>query len=247
MPRGILKYNHHNHDASKGIRWDEDNLMLTEAGKGATMKITEPKTPYIHYDHETDRVLGNTGAVPPMELTSALNEAAASTASTGSTSSLHAESPMHASTYTSQGEADEWDSSDDEEPKDPEEQERHNRFAHLRSEHYNMKEALRKGRELASAAVEEDDSSEEDHGDDDDGRRDAFDDGDDEDDDDDEEETNNDEKRSRDSYPCDEVFSLDGDDAVGSEGNGSGSRRALRGGGGRVNGAGSGHSKMDTS
>lgn len=38
--------------------WDEDNIMLTEAGKDSTMKITEPKTPYVYYDHESDEVAG---------------------------------------------------------------------------------------------------------------------------------------------------------------------------------------------
>ena len=45
----------------KRIRWDEDNLMITEAGKGNTQKITEPKTPFIHYNSETDEVFGHTG------------------------------------------------------------------------------------------------------------------------------------------------------------------------------------------
>jgi protein phosphatase inhibitor 2 len=40
----------------KRIKWDEENLRLTEAAKDSTMKITEPKTPFVHYDMETDTV-----------------------------------------------------------------------------------------------------------------------------------------------------------------------------------------------
>ena len=35
--------------------------MMTEAQKGHTMKITEPKTPYIHYDAEKDLIMGTSG------------------------------------------------------------------------------------------------------------------------------------------------------------------------------------------
>ncbi|KAI8904976.1 hypothetical protein BC831DRAFT_409601 [Entophlyctis helioformis] len=46
------------------IRWDEDNLMITEAQKDSTMKILEPKTPFIHYNMSTDELLGAAGACP---------------------------------------------------------------------------------------------------------------------------------------------------------------------------------------
>lgn len=32
-------------------------MTITEAQKDSTMKIDEPKTPYVHYDHELDRVI----------------------------------------------------------------------------------------------------------------------------------------------------------------------------------------------
>ena len=38
------------------LQWDEENLALTEAQKDSQMKITEPKTPYVRYNAETDTV-----------------------------------------------------------------------------------------------------------------------------------------------------------------------------------------------
>ncbi|KAI0832770.1 hypothetical protein BC628DRAFT_1348211 [Trametes gibbosa] len=38
------------------LQWDEENLALTEAQKDSHMKITEPKTPYVRYNAETDTV-----------------------------------------------------------------------------------------------------------------------------------------------------------------------------------------------
>lgn len=43
------------------LRWDEANLELTEAQKDSTMKISEPKTPYVRYNSETDQVLNMDG------------------------------------------------------------------------------------------------------------------------------------------------------------------------------------------
>lgn len=40
------------------LQWDEENLALTEAQKDSQMKITEPKTPYVRYDAETDTFEG---------------------------------------------------------------------------------------------------------------------------------------------------------------------------------------------
>lgn len=40
------------------LQWDEENLALTEIQKDSLMKITEPKTPYVRYNAETDQVEG---------------------------------------------------------------------------------------------------------------------------------------------------------------------------------------------
>ena len=50
--------------ASSSLQWDEENLALTEAQKDSHMKITEPKTPYVRYNAETDTVEG--GTCPPL-------------------------------------------------------------------------------------------------------------------------------------------------------------------------------------
>lgn len=43
---------------SDRLTWDEENLALTEVQKDSLMKITEPKTPYVRYNAETDEVEG---------------------------------------------------------------------------------------------------------------------------------------------------------------------------------------------
>jgi protein phosphatase inhibitor 2 len=39
------------------LQWDEENLSLTEIQKDSLMKITEPKTPYVRYNPETDEII----------------------------------------------------------------------------------------------------------------------------------------------------------------------------------------------
>lgn len=59
LPRGSSTDNH--------LTWDEENLAATEIGKDSLMKITEPKTPYVRYDAETDTVEGMS-EIPPFSL-----------------------------------------------------------------------------------------------------------------------------------------------------------------------------------
>ncbi|CAH1768402.1 4799_t:CDS:2, partial [Entrophospora sp. SA101] len=57
-PKGILKKPSVNFQSKQPrLTWDEDNIQLTEGQKDSTMKITEPKTPYIHYNQETDEIM----------------------------------------------------------------------------------------------------------------------------------------------------------------------------------------------
>ncbi|KAJ7098719.1 hypothetical protein B0H15DRAFT_821945 [Mycena belliarum] len=65
-PKGILK----NTPQTPGtgghsLQWDEENLALTEIQKDSLMKITEPKTPYVRYNAETDTVEGE---IPNLDL-----------------------------------------------------------------------------------------------------------------------------------------------------------------------------------
>ncbi|KAI9105489.1 hypothetical protein DFS34DRAFT_599651 [Phlyctochytrium arcticum] len=157
-PRGILKNASDQAAPMRGIHWDEDNIMLTEAQKNATMKITEPKTPYIRYDSANDMVLGSTGSVPPMELSDAIYSAqqqqhsshpSISGGSDVESGASESESSSGRKPQQRRVSVDEWDDSEDEN-EDPEDLERHKQFEAMRSQHYNMKESIRKGRELAS-------------------------------------------------------------------------------------------------
>ncbi|KAJ2584271.1 hypothetical protein GGH95_000499, partial [Coemansia sp. RSA 1836] len=53
-PKSILKRPSDTPEKSTHLRWDEDNLRVTEAQKDAKMKVDEPPTPYIRYNPELD-------------------------------------------------------------------------------------------------------------------------------------------------------------------------------------------------
>jgi len=63
-PKGILK-NAAGSGHQHSLQWDEENLALTEIGKDSLMKITEPKTPYVRYNAETDQIEGD---IPNLDL-----------------------------------------------------------------------------------------------------------------------------------------------------------------------------------
>jgi protein phosphatase inhibitor 2 len=119
------------------LKWDEANLYLTEQEKAATMKITEPKTPYQ-------------GAVGDSEYYRSDDD----TSSRGDAESLEnfalgeSELPAVGSCHSGQGsritrredyadDSDQEQESDDNYEETPEE--RHRRFERLRKEHYRMK------------------------------------------------------------------------------------------------------------
>ncbi|PPQ75908.1 hypothetical protein CVT26_000173 [Gymnopilus dilepis] len=67
-PKGILKNAPQTAPSTNGqhtLQWDEENLALTEINKDSLMKITEPKTPYVRYNAETDTVEGD---IPNLDL-----------------------------------------------------------------------------------------------------------------------------------------------------------------------------------
>ncbi|KAJ7068758.1 hypothetical protein C8F01DRAFT_1119203 [Mycena amicta] len=66
-PKGILKHAPETRGTGPGhsLQWDEENLALTEIQKDSLMKITEPKTPYVRYNAETDTVEGE---IPNLDL-----------------------------------------------------------------------------------------------------------------------------------------------------------------------------------
>ncbi|KAL1940020.1 hypothetical protein VTO73DRAFT_9355 [Trametes versicolor] len=75
------------------LQWDEENLALTEAQKDSQMKITEPKTPYVRYNAETDTVEGD---IPNLDLNGRV-------ASPGPVSPLRAPSPTSSTGATGGG------------------------------------------------------------------------------------------------------------------------------------------------
>jgi len=65
-PRGILKNAPHPGPNGVGhLQWDEENIAATEIQKDSLMKITEPKTPYVRYNAETDTIEGD---IPALDL-----------------------------------------------------------------------------------------------------------------------------------------------------------------------------------
>ncbi|KAJ3516820.1 hypothetical protein NLJ89_g884 [Agrocybe chaxingu] len=64
-PKGILKNAPQTPGANTHLQWDEENIALTEIQKDSLMKITEPKTPYVRYNAETDEVEGD---IPNLDL-----------------------------------------------------------------------------------------------------------------------------------------------------------------------------------
>ncbi|KAF9534124.1 hypothetical protein CPB83DRAFT_843716 [Crepidotus variabilis] len=68
QPKGILK-NVPQKSGTNGLghslQWDEENIAATEIQKDSLMKITEPKTPYVRYNAETDTIEGD---IPNLDL-----------------------------------------------------------------------------------------------------------------------------------------------------------------------------------
>jgi len=66
-PKGILKNAPTTAPGTQthSLQWDEENLALTEIQKDSLMKITEPKTPYVRYNAETDEIEGE---IPNLDL-----------------------------------------------------------------------------------------------------------------------------------------------------------------------------------
>ncbi|KAG0378753.1 hypothetical protein BGX24_002893 [Mortierella sp. AD032] len=136
------------------LKWDEENLTITEAQKDSTMKIDEPKTPYVHYDHELDKIIE-------------LDDSFSLDGQKKKHAALSHTPPVPSYTEGLKGEdddgedddgeddeegdeedPDEWDDEEeDDEP--PSKKIDHDKFAKMRAEHYQMKQALQLGHKLA--------------------------------------------------------------------------------------------------
>jgi protein phosphatase inhibitor 2 len=113
MPKGILKKE--SQPQKKSIIWDEPTIAQHDLERGGRMKISEPKTPFIHYSIETDTLHGTSIDPPPMVLVEAVEK-------------INIASPNDPA---------DWSSEDEKEKKDSD-------FAKKRKLHYKMGEALKR-------------------------------------------------------------------------------------------------------
>ncbi|CAG8556071.1 11041_t:CDS:2 [Acaulospora morrowiae] len=155
-PKGILKQPSVNFQQRNKLKWDEDNIQLTEVQKSSTMKITEPKTPYIHYNQETDEIMTDLQTIPGLALGSS-NTTSNSQGSSGVSPVGSFSSVSPSSAHFPDSIKDDWESENSEE--DEEVKEKRRRFAELRAKHYNMKEALSLGHKLVENNVDDDENS----------------------------------------------------------------------------------------
>ncbi|KAJ2677065.1 hypothetical protein IWW42_000403, partial [Coemansia sp. RSA 1085] len=120
-PKGILKKTADTPGNNVHLRWDEDNLRITEAQKDATMKVDEPRTPYIHYNQENDVDLED---LEDLKLTSDMSSRSSSVAS----------SPKRAQVVAPF----DWASESEDEAQDEEAKAKHERFQKMRQQHYHL-------------------------------------------------------------------------------------------------------------
>lgn len=98
-PKGILKNAPPaTPSGQQHLQWDEENLALTEAQKDSHMKITEPKTPYVRYNAETDTIEGD---IPSLDLNGNMTSSPPMSARSFSPSSIAATDGETASRRTS--------------------------------------------------------------------------------------------------------------------------------------------------
>ncbi|KAI8062785.1 uncharacterized protein B0P05DRAFT_581150 [Gilbertella persicaria] len=135
--KGILKKAKQPSDAGR-LRWDEANLELTESQKDSTMKVDEPKTPYVRYDATTDQVL-NMDDIPGIPQYHHESEPEEFTLDGGVASDKKSRRRVSVSD-------DDWEI-DEKEEEDEEAKKRHEEFLRKRAMHYHMGAALRHDKE----------------------------------------------------------------------------------------------------
>ncbi|KAJ2771524.1 hypothetical protein IWQ57_002179 [Coemansia nantahalensis] len=124
-PKGILKKAHENDIPANStrLRWDEDNLKITEAQKDAKMKVDEPKTPFIRYNPD-DADMDEMDEMEDLKLTSGVSSRSSSVAS----------SPKRAQVVAPL----DWVSENEDEGETEVDRAKHERFRKLRERHYHQ-------------------------------------------------------------------------------------------------------------
>ncbi|KAJ1985996.1 hypothetical protein GGI04_006226, partial [Coemansia thaxteri] len=121
-PKSILKRPSDTPEKGAHLRWDEDNIRITEAQKDAKMKVDEPPTPYIRYNPELDADLQE---MEDLKLASDMSSRSSSVAS----------SPKRAQIVVPE----DWVSeSEEEEGATEAEKAKHERFRKMRKQHYHL-------------------------------------------------------------------------------------------------------------
>ncbi|KAG0320362.1 hypothetical protein BGZ99_004554 [Dissophora globulifera] len=157
--KGILKRpaSQHHDERAPRLKWDEENLIITEAQKDSTMKIDEPKTPYVRYDADLDKVMDMDDS---FSLDGLKKKHAALAHTPPVPSYMHGEDANdnddNGDNDDDDDDSDEWQDSDEDDQDDDDDNDDppsktidHQKFAKMRAEHYKMKEALQLGHELA--------------------------------------------------------------------------------------------------
>ncbi|KAK3836582.1 MAG: hypothetical protein JOS17DRAFT_734592 [Linnemannia elongata] len=163
--KGILKKvtTEQSEENAPRLKWDEENLIITEAQKDSTMKIDEPKTPFIHYDYELDRVLDADEVFRlngPRKKQAALAHTPPVPSYFKGLPNEDEDDEEDDDDREPNDEPEEWQSSDEEDEQESENKAiDHDKFARLRAEHYNMREAVKLGHALNQ---DDDDDEEED-------------------------------------------------------------------------------------
>jgi len=183
-PKGILKNQTVEGHERQGpnLHWDEANLYLNEESRDVRMKITEPKTPYVRYNPETDEVM-NLTSIPGFEL-GVPEEPGSPPLPSNSTGSSSAPSSRHSSFSSRPDAAGSRRSSDAGEKKvdivldetqphggissdegmenmDEEAREKHRLFKNMRKSHYgNEAEAMKRAQALMQNEQEDEEAEE---------------------------------------------------------------------------------------
>ena len=150
------------------LRWDEENLERTEAEKSSTMRIDEPKTPYVRFteadlfEEDFDSLIQSPGSDsfrlgsrngssdhPSTAASSSLTDCGVSDWAVSSS----AEDEIAGNRFGSEDD----ESSHHHQSNDP--SLNSDEFVRMRARHYRMKESLQLGRKLASSDLDDDDSS----------------------------------------------------------------------------------------